>query len=415
MRRTALSLLMAMAIMVALASGALARQVKIEFWTESLAPFEKYIKATIERFEKENPDITVVWVDKAGKQLESFLTAAAAGTAPDVINLNVGDTFRMSQAGGALNLNPYMSQADKDIYFKGLYESLIFDDGGTYGLPWYVTTRVAMYNADIFEKAGIDPNKPPETWDKVSEYAKLIKQRTGVYGYQPPIDPGQFIQDLRMFGIPPVKAGKANIASPEAIARLAWFVDHIKQDWFPQDWETGFRGSWDKYMAGKLAMAITGATLLPQVKSKSPDIYEVTRIAPMPRGPGNVVPVAMFAINVPSMSKNKEAAVKFAKYFTNDENQLAWAKFVGTVLPSTKKAAGDPFFNEPNKDIDARARYIMMQQLFRATDMTLTVKGEKDLLVTLQGFMREAMAGKTSPKVALEQAAEQWNRILSGK
>ncbi len=39
------------------------------------------------------------------------------------------------------------------------------------------------YNRDLFKAAGLDPTKPPTTWDEVRAAAKTIAEKTGVAGY----------------------------------------------------------------------------------------------------------------------------------------------------------------------------------------------------------------------------------------
>jgi multiple sugar transport system substrate-binding protein len=46
--------------------------------------------------------------------------------------------------------------------------------GGRYLVPWYVTTQLMFYNKVLFEEAGLDPEKPPKTFDQYLEYAKKI-------------------------------------------------------------------------------------------------------------------------------------------------------------------------------------------------------------------------------------------------
>ena len=38
------------------------------------------------------------------------------------------------------------------------------------------------YNRSLFTQAGLDPNKPPTTWDEVRAAAKTIAEKTGVAG-----------------------------------------------------------------------------------------------------------------------------------------------------------------------------------------------------------------------------------------
>lgn len=55
-------------------------------------------------------------------------------------------------------------------------------DGKRYGLAFTFSTPLIYINDKLFEQAGLDPNKPPTTWDEVKEYALKIKEKTKKYG-----------------------------------------------------------------------------------------------------------------------------------------------------------------------------------------------------------------------------------------
>jgi multiple sugar transport system substrate-binding protein len=56
--------------------------------------------------------------------------------------------------------------------------------GNIYGLPHAANGMGLMYNRRLFEEAGLDPDKPPQTWGEVREYARRIHARLeGVDGF----------------------------------------------------------------------------------------------------------------------------------------------------------------------------------------------------------------------------------------
>ena len=57
-------------------------------------------------------------------------------------------------------------------------------DGRLYGVPLYADVSALFYNKDLFEKAGLDPNKPPTSLAEIREYADKITALGGdVKGY----------------------------------------------------------------------------------------------------------------------------------------------------------------------------------------------------------------------------------------
>ncbi len=47
-------------------------------------------------------------------------------------------------------------------------------------MPMEATTLALIYNKTKFKEAGIDPDKPPQNWDELYDYAvKLTKDKNG--------------------------------------------------------------------------------------------------------------------------------------------------------------------------------------------------------------------------------------------
>ena len=66
---------------------------------------------------------------------------------------------------------------------------------------------------------------------------------------------------------------------------------------------------------------------------------------------------------IPQRAKNKEAALKFALFLTNKNNQVELAKLT-TILPVNNESLKDPYFNQyNNNDTISKARYLSAQQL----------------------------------------------------
>ncbi len=68
-----------------------------------------------------------------------------------------------------------LSQAHRDL---ATYE------GKTYALPFTAEASVTFYNKDLFTKAGLDPERPPTTYDEMLDAARAVKELgKGYYGF----------------------------------------------------------------------------------------------------------------------------------------------------------------------------------------------------------------------------------------
>ncbi|MCD4784404.1 MAG: ABC transporter substrate-binding protein [Candidatus Eremiobacteraeota bacterium] len=386
---------------------------KIEFWTISLQPaYNNYINGIISEFEEKHPDVVVEWVDiPMNAMKQKLLASIAGGVPPDVVNLNSEFAQVLAQNYAIVNMDSAVSKKDRELYFEGLWNAARFE-GKNYAIPWYVTTRVVIYNREIFKKAGLDPDKPPSTWDEVGEYARIIKKKTGIYGYMPAI---KFIEDLEIRGIPVVneKRTKALFNSLEAVKLLRWYTNMYKDEIIPAETLTeGYQGAVNRYQSGTLAMIIAGPTLLKRIQKDSPGVYKKTWVAPMPMGKGNVIPAATMNLAVPISSKKRKLAVEFALFVTNDKHQLQFCKLV-PLLPSTKKAAEDEFFNEDTgKPIQDEARKISIKQLFKARDLSLGLKHQSDLNRAIKEALESSFYGRKTPEEALNEAVKRWDEVL---
>ena len=49
-------------------------------------------------------------------------------------------------------------------------------DGTVYAAPLYLTPPVLFYNRELFKEAGLDPEKPPKTYDEMMGMAEKLSQ-----------------------------------------------------------------------------------------------------------------------------------------------------------------------------------------------------------------------------------------------
>ncbi|MFS8497603.1 MAG: extracellular solute-binding protein, partial [Micromonosporaceae bacterium] len=117
------------------------------------------LEAFAQEFTKENPDATVTvtaipW-DAAHQKISS---AIAGGQTPDVAM--IGTTWMGEFAKtGALDPTP-PGLIDPSAFFEGAWNTTVVD-GTSYGVPWYVETRLIYYRKDLAEQAGVTP---PTSW-----------------------------------------------------------------------------------------------------------------------------------------------------------------------------------------------------------------------------------------------------------
>lgn len=147
-------------------------------------------------FRKKFPNITVTAQKPQGNSpnpatdtISSIQNQTVAGTPPDVAQLGFSDLDYTVHQLGAKPLDTLVSKQEVQRNFDGAKypyapkaRTLADWDGHTYGVPFVFSTPVLYFNASLFTEAGLDPAKPPTTWQQVAEAATAITGKTGKGG-----------------------------------------------------------------------------------------------------------------------------------------------------------------------------------------------------------------------------------------
>lgn len=395
---------------------------EIEFWTMQLQPqFTSYFEEVIAKFKRENPGNKVRWVDVPWNAMESKIVAAiAANRVPDVVNLNPDFAAQLAAKNAWLELDSkYISNEQKNQYLPNMWAANSLD-GKVFGIPWYLTTNVTIYNQELFKKAGID--KPPTTYQELAVVAKQIKEKTGKYALFTtlvPNDANDVLESFVQMGVELVDSqGKAAFNTPAGKAAFQYWVDSFKQGLLPQESLTqGHQQGIQLYQAGETAMLSAGAPFLKTIAKNAPNIAKISAVAPQITGSTGKKSVAVMNVVVPRGSKQPNQAAKFAAYITNSANQLAFAK-ASDVLPSQLTAIATY-----QKDLEAtpnptnldRGKIVSAAQLSTTSVLIPPMKNLNILKQTIYENLQAAMQGKKSVDEAVAAAASTWNANGSGR
>lgn len=387
---------------------------EVEFWTMQLSPkYDDYFNTLIDDFETENPDIAVEWVDVPWSDMETkILAAVSAGNAPDVVNLNPNFASQLATKGVWLTLDDKLSDAEKAVYLPKVFEATQID-GDSFGFPWYLTARVTLYNTEILEAAGV--TEPPATFEELAEVAKKVKENTGKYAFFITFvseDAADVLQSFIQMGVPLVdEEGNAAFNTPEGKAVFQYWTDLYQQDLLPKEVLTqGHSQAIQLYQSGQTAILASGAESLSSIETNAPDIAAATKAAPQISGSTGKKNVAAMDLVIPKSTDAEEAAIKFATFVTNDENQLAFAK-AANVLPSTASAMNDSYFTELPEDASPVevARSVSASQLEDAAVLVPAMEDVKTLQKVVYDNLQAAMLGDKTVDQAVADAADEWD------
>lgn len=387
----------------------------LEFWTMQLQPeFTDYFNERIDAYEAAHPEVEVRWVDVPWSAMESkILTAVSAGTAPDVVNLNPNFATQLAERNAWLELDTYVPDKVREQYLPKIWQANRLGDK-SFGIPWYLTTPVTIYNKTLLQQAGL--SQPPQTYAELAQMAAVIKQKTGKYAFfitVVPDDSAELLESLVQMGVELVDGqGKAGFDTPQGRAAFQYWVDLYQKDLLPRSVLTqGHRHGIELYQAGEVAFLATGAEFLQTIQKNAPSIAQVSAIAPQVTGATGKRSVAVMNLVIPQGTDQRESALDFAQFITNAENQLSFAK-AANVLPSAVEAIASyqkELRAESSLSALEQGRLVGAQQLDKAEVLVPVVSGMQELQKILYDQLQAAMLEEKTVDRAIADAAQLWN------
>ncbi len=178
-RRIAVPILVLVALLAIGATSVGAAKTTLTYWTHSHPPMVELTKKLIAEFEKENPDVKIEYTAVPNDQFfTKMLTAMSTGTGPDVFNMSATRIAAYLDSGVVMPVMPeafgFKSEEElKNAWVPGTL-GMASKNGTVYGVPSEYNVSALVINAAHFREAGLDPAKPPRTWDEVRSYAQKL-------------------------------------------------------------------------------------------------------------------------------------------------------------------------------------------------------------------------------------------------
>jgi multiple sugar transport system substrate-binding protein len=202
--------------------------------------------------------------------LDKLRTSLLGNAGPMVVRLQILGGVEFGAKGYLEPLAPEDVGYDTANFWPGAMKSVTYD-GVTYGIPTNNETMAFIWNADIFARAGLDPENPPATWDDVVEYSRIIHEELGIAGYglvakqNAGNTPFRFMPQMWAYGGAVLDENSEaptydtiNLNSPESIAALQASYDmYVRDQSVPVSALTNTQAeNQGPFIAGQLAMMI---------------------------------------------------------------------------------------------------------------------------------------------------------------
>jgi multiple sugar transport system substrate-binding protein len=284
--------------------------------------------ARVSQFESANPTIDLVPREYKW-DATTFTTQLAGGTLPDVFTVPFTDgrglieRKQIADISGQVAGLPYAAKFNKEIAKAGSA-----DDGKMWAVPIAAHGQALHYNRTLFTQAGLDPDKPPTSWDEIRSAAKQISEKTGQAGFAMMTsgNTGGWIATTLAyaFGGRTEKlegdSAKSTVDSPEMVKALQ-AVKAMR--WDDNSMGANFLYEWgtinQDFAAGRIGMYVSGGGNYGSLKAQNALKPEDYGVAALPLTGGSNAGVlgggTLAAVSAKAEAATKDAAVKWIDFY----------------------------------------------------------------------------------------------------
>ena len=405
-----------------------AAEVSLRFsdWHLTEDVWNKSLNEAMDTFHQQNPNIKVTLEPVSYKEKETKYTVeSAAGRAPDVFHVHAFSLPMFFGKGFAKDLTPFIEKEGPGFLdpWYPLPIKLMKSNGKMHAMPGDYMTMVLFYNTKMFKAAGLDPNKPPKTWDEFLKYAKKLTRDTdgdgkvdqwgfGTVGAKSPGFTLRFGPFIWSFGgdylTPDMK--RSALDSREAKAAFKFFVElYTKHKVVPPGLTAMNPQEVRTQLAQKKVAMILGSGWTPPIVNKiNPDLkaFEILKCAPAPKKKGPATAIWLSSWVMSPNTKHPNEAWKLMKFITSKEMELKW--FVDNrVISSRKDVSG-----VAAEILNDKFASVMASQLPYGK-VEPQIKQWPEIIDTFTTSLQEAIVGMKTPEKALGEAHNRINAILA--
>ncbi|HZT40920.1 MAG TPA: extracellular solute-binding protein [Chthonomonadaceae bacterium] len=382
-----------------------ADRVRLVVWGMESSSETKDMDAKIAAFEQRHPEIEVAVLSMGAGAMnpQKLMTAIVGGVPPDLVRqdrFTIGDwasrdTFRPLDdllAADARSNDP-LAVRQKD-YVPATWAETIYQ-GHVYAIPDTTDDRVLYYNRALFREAGLNPDRPPQTWDELIADAKQLTKRAPSGGFEnlgfvPLFSQGWlYLWSWQEDGEAMSPDGRhCTLDNPQTVQALTALVS-----WYDAlggvDAVNAFAGGFgdnaqDPFILGKLAMRVDTDGFLNSIARYKPDLDFGVCPAPVPaerlhheglfkRDPTWVTWSGGFSFAIPRGARHVREAWEFIQWMNSPEAALIGARAQAAYTHSLNRQYVPRLFAnvQANKVVFAAYKNTLPPRFLRARQLCM--------------------------------------------
>lgn len=408
--------------------------VKIIWWHAMGGELGKAVDKLVADFNASQKNYVVepVFQGSYDENLNKLKASLDSNSGPTMVQMyEIGSRFMIDTKA----ITPVQKFIDADKYDLSQLEENILNyytyDGKLYSMPFNTSNPILYYNKDLFKAAGLDPEKPPATYEEMADYAKKLT-KDNVAGGSIAIYAWLMEQFFANQGAELVNNGNGRtspateslVSSEAGVKTLTWWKQMVDDKTMLN---LGRKSDDTKkaFLAGQIAMTLDSTASLRGIVSSAEGKFQVgTGFLPKPadaKEGGVIIGGASNYILSNRPEAEQKGAWEFMKFLADPKQQAYWNVNTG-YFPITKKAYDEQLVK------DNMTKY---PQFKTAVDQLHQSKPSKATQGAVMGVFPEArqltetaieevLNGKKSPKDALDGAAKeitakiaQYNKTVS--
>jgi ABC-type glycerol-3-phosphate transport system substrate-binding protein len=270
-----------------------------------------------QKFMEEHPGVKVTLNTVSNSDiLNTFTTAAMAGSGPDIVSLD--SSGWVIDAAAMNTLTPLTKWLDpvKGEYLPGPVNSGRYQ-GEYYALPWYYNNAALYYNKTLLDKVGAEV---PATWEELEDGIKKLTA-AGYKGISTRLDGYAIFAFFFQAGNPVIDTtgAKPVVTVNNESGKRAWdFITglHTKYNAFPEAYKEAT--DWDRayapFVTGNTGFFIVGDWGYNFFKNNGPNLD--FGIAPLPKGTQSATVLGGYTLSMNKNTKNPELAWEYMRFLT---------------------------------------------------------------------------------------------------
>jgi raffinose/stachyose/melibiose transport system substrate-binding protein len=301
---------------------------------------EETMAPLIDKFEKENEDITIKFSNAppVAEYISTLQTRVLSGTAADVFLIAAENKTNLIENKAVLDLTdePFMENLAE--FNKGTYSA----DGKDYGMSTSSWGAGIVYNKDLLAEVGAEA--PPQTWDEFLALSKKLKDA----GITPYLESVQAMPTT----LAALLGAENALASKPIDEAIFDDGDSFADSWvepltsWSQLWEqglvtrdvVGLSGDQvrDEFTNGRVAMISTGPWDMVPIREAAPDLqFAMVPVPGLKDGQPFLAGAASPGYAINSKSKNVKAAEKFLTFLGDADTIEMYNKATSAITTTT--------------------------------------------------------------------------------